>query len=71
MKIVIVCLLITPFVCHYEWIRIEVCKEDTRGGAPLSFTFAKGGGQRGKVDVRKEGKESIYTTKGLSKDFKW
>ncbi len=57
-------------MCCYEWIRIKVCEEDTRGGAPLSFTFAKGGGQRGKVDCEKgikkkgaqkeEGKESIY-----------
>ncbi len=46
--------------------------EDTRGGASL-FYIAKGGGQRRKVDVRKEfkkgakkkekEKESMYTTK--------
>ncbi len=52
--------------------------EDTRGGVPL-FYIAKGGGQRGKVDVRKElkrepkkrRKRKHVHHKGFSRDFKW
>ncbi len=73
------CLLITPFVSL--WMdKGRSLWEDARGGDPL-FYIAKGGGQRRKVDVRKEFKKGANKKKKKKKtctsqkvwvgDFEW